>query len=479
MRRLIVSLSVAVGITTAAAADKTVRPHEFPGKRAGRHPQLPGLPEAGTYAHPRGKGGLIREGGSEATEVSIRAALEWLQRHQNPDGSWSCHDFVARCSPFTGPCTNHPKHAQSWADKNGRGWKEHDIGVTALAVLAFTGFGPTHRSGAYPDYVQTLQRAVRFLKNVQIRGTGDPQYDGCFRFARTIPKDKRRETERDEELQWVYDHAIATIALGELLAVTGDGILLKRCVEDAAAFCLRARTDRSGWRYSVKSFVPDTSVTAWMVLALKTIERCRELKLITKLDAADLAQAYTGAFTWLDQVTSRSSGITGYRAPGDEGSRLVELSHVTNGYPFSKKLSAMTAAGVFHRLLHGESRSGKAIKQGVAILMKQPPTWRVRGGASLSTINMYYWHFGSLAMFQYGGGLWREWNKNMQQALLPTQRTRSDVKGGGCADGSWDPLGEWGPAGGRVYATALNALTLQTYYRYPRTKESGRAPSPD
>jgi hypothetical protein len=30
----------------------------------------------------------------------------------------------------------------------------------------------------------------------------------------------------------------------------------------------------------------------------------------------------------------------------------------------------------------------------------------------------------------------------------------------------WDPIGEWCVVGGRVYATAINALTLEIYYRY-------------
>ena len=36
----------------------------------------------------------------------------------------------------------------------------------------------------------------------------------------------------------------------------------------------------------------------------------------------------------------------------------------------------------------------------------------------------------------------------------------------GCANGSWDPVDRWGFEGGRVYATAINALTLEVYYRY-------------
>ena len=36
------------------------------------------------------------------------------------------------------------------------------------------------------------------------------------------------------------------------------------------------------------------------------------------------------------------------------------------------------------------------------------------------------------------------------------------------ASGSWDPIGAWGGPGGRVYATAINVLSLEIYYRYAR-----------
>ena len=53
----------------------------------------------------------------------------------------------------------------------------------------------------------------------------------------------------------------------------------------------------------------------------------------------------------------------------------------------------------------------------------------------------------------------------MQKSLLGTQRV------GGDEDGSWDPIGEWGIAGGRVYATAIGAMTLEVYYRFRRAQE--------
>ena len=61
-----------------------------------------------------------------------------------------------------------------------------------------------------------------------------------------------------------------------------------------------------------------------------------------------------------------------------------------------------------------------------------------------------------------GPSTFRRWNKALQEVVLPLQVQR------GCQAGSWLPDGEWCAVGGRVYATAINALTLETYYRYTR-----------
>ena len=41
-------------------------------------------------------------------------------------------------------------------------------------------------------------------------------------------------------------------------------------------------------------------------------------------------------------------------------------------------------------------------------------------------------------------------------------------KGTGARTGSWDPIGCWGDDGGRVYSTAMLAMCLEVYYRYPK-----------
>jgi hypothetical protein len=69
-----------------------------------------------------------------------------------------------------------------------------------------------------------------------------------------------------------------------------------------------------------------------------------------------------------------------------------------------------------------------------------------------------------MALFQAGGSDWKRWNRALQAALLPLQAAEGDEAG------SWAPAGEWCIVGGRAYATALGALTLEVYYRYERPR---------
>jgi hypothetical protein len=78
---------------------------------------------------------------------------------------------------------------------------------------------------------------------------------------------------------------------------------------------------------------------------------------------------------------------------------------------------------------------------------------------------MYYWYWGTLAMFQVGGEVWGKWNEALKEAVVEHQH----LAGSGARAGSWDPVGPWGVQdGGRVYSTALMTLCLEIYYRYDR-----------
>lgn len=83
--------------------------------------------------------------------------------------------------------------------------------------------------------------------------------------------------------------------------------------------------------------------------------------------------------------------------------------------------------------------------------------------------DFYLWYNCTLAMFQAGGEPWGRWNPPVRDTILNLQRHD------GCARGSWDPSSKWGHPGGRIYTTALAALTLEVYYRYASHLEAEEA----
>ncbi len=125
----------------------------------------------------------------------------------------------------------------------------------------------------------------------------------------------------------------------------------------------------------------------------------------------------------------------------------------------------MTALSTLSKLLCGVKHKDPLLASSVKILAESSPQWKEHADGQLGTINFYYWFHGTHALFQQGGAEWKSWNKSMTAALLKSQRTDGEESG------SWDPIDDWGRVAGRVYSTALGALTLEVYYRYPRAKE--------
>ena len=106
-----------------------------------------------------------------------------------------------------------------------------------------------------------------------------------------------------------------------------------------------------------------------------------------------------------------------------------------------------------------KNKGDARLANGCDLLLRDKPRWEPK------EIDFYYWYYGSLAIFQFdgpGGAKWRAWNEDMKNVLVKNQNTAS----AGCRNGSWEPVDRWSRQGGRVYATALNALTLEVYYRY-------------
>ena len=356
---------------------------------------------------------LEREGGSTATERAVRLGLRWLAAHQDESGRWSSEDFWKHCK--TAKC-------------DGPGLREFDAGVTGLALLAFLGAGHNERDGAYAG---TVRKGIGWLTRIQKHGE---DLDGAIGYV--------EGTEDQPKPEWVYNHAIATMAICEALASTDSDALVEPA-KKAIDLCLRAQNPEAGWRYGIRPKESDTSVTGWFVQALHAAEKAG-------FEFSD--EAYAGVLTWLDEATSES-GATGYIAPDGESSFIRIQQNRYDSVP------CMTAAAILSRIFAGQRKSDEVIRDGGKILMEHLPSWPKH---KTRPVNMYYWYYGTYAMFQVGGRDWKKWNKAMKKALLDRQVKRGHDKG------SWHPVGEWGIAGGRVYSTAIGVLTLEAYYRQNR-----------
>lgn len=323
-----------------------------------------------------------RLGGSRETEESVAIALAWLARHQSDDGRWDGEYFDESC----GKC-------------GGQTREEIDAGLTGLALMCFLAADHTHIADG--PYRATVDRGLRWLVDKQ-----DP--DGGLRLT----------------AETMYSHGIATIALAEAYAMTGDS-WLRLPVEKAIRFIERARnTQVGGWRYDPGQ-PGDTSVLGWQVMAMKSASQAG----IT-VDPA----ALRGAADWMTRVTPRAdSGRYAYR-PGEPPSR------------------PMTAEGMFIHQLLGVPRDDARMERSIRFILEDLPDWQ--------RPNTYFWYYATLALHQHQGEPWRVWNERLTEVLLENQHKH------GLQSGSWDPVGQWAHIGGRVYQTALCTLMLEVYYRY-------------
>ena len=232
--------------------------------------------------------------------------------------------------------------------------------------------------------------------------------------------------------KYMYNHAVAALALSEAYGMTAS-VAIREPAQKAIDFLVAAQNPGKGWRYTARSGDNDTSVTGWAAMALKSADLSGLLFPKT---------AYEGTRAWLDEVTEGTYSRVGYvRKAGPRDSL------------------SMTAIGVMCRIFMDKNKGDARLANGCDLLLRDKPRWEPK------EIDFYYWYYGSLAIFQFdgpGGAKWRAWNEDMKNVLVKNQNTAS----AGCRNGSWEPVDRWSRQGGRVYATALNALTLEVYYRY-------------
>ncbi len=347
-----------------------------------------------------GRLGLIAgQGGNAQTEAAVTAALRWLAANQSRDGRWDAIQFGAG------------QEQMVLGQNRGAAGRGADTGITGLALLAFLGAGNTHVQGEYRDNVR---RGLDFLLRSQAA-------DGSLFGDATL-------------YAQMYCHSMATFALAESQAVTGDR-RIGDAVTRAVNFSLAAQnTATGGWRYRPGD-TGDTSQLGWQIMALTSAERAG-------IEVPD--QTWVRVERFLQSVRrGNAGGLSSYR-------------------PDSPTSTSMTAEGLYCRLmlaqLTGSNLSDAAAAEATTQLLASPP--------SADRMNLYYWYYATLAFHHRqnanaaAAGAWRSWNDAMTATLTKTQIVEGENAG------SWDSNCLWGGYGGRVYQTAMAAMCLEVYYRY-------------
>ena len=209
-------------------------------------------------------------GASGESEESVDLALEWIVRHQLPDGSWSF---------------DHTEGEGNFRKTSGPGsMSEAKIAATSLALLPLLGAGHTPDAG---EHQEAVAKGFEYLKKMgQNRGKQGISY-----------------SEPGGDL---YSHGLATIALCECFAMTYDKEL-EPYAQGAINFTMYAQANDGGWRYEPKE-PGDTSAVGWQLMAYKSAK-------ISSLETNEKTGRRANSF--LDSVSDSQGSNYGYnRKPG-------------------------------------------------------------------------------------------------------------------------------------------------------------------
>ncbi len=207
-------------------------------------------------------------GGSDASEAAVAAALKWFADHQLADGGWSFDHRGGKCN---GRCGDPGKLVDA------------RLAATGMALLPFLGAGQTHKQGKYKD---TVRMGLYFLgNNMKVTPNGGDMTVGGGS---------------------MYGHGICSIALCEAYAMTQDKQLAAPA-QAALNFIIYAQDPvGGGWRYGPRQ-PGDTSAVGWQIMALKS-------GYLAFLNVPP--SVVKGANKFLDSVQADSGSQYGYTGPG-------------------------------------------------------------------------------------------------------------------------------------------------------------------
>jgi hypothetical protein len=309
---------------------------------------------------------LKAAGGNSASEEAVKLALDWIVRHQLPDGSWNLDHTIGpgrfRTSPDPGEMTG---------ARNG---------ATALALLPLLGAGKTHVDGQYKDAVT---RGLEFLKrNAKKQGT-------MYVFW--------------EEKGTMYSHGLASIVFCEAYAMTKDESL--RPYAQGAVKFIEYAQDRSGggWRYEPRSR-GDTSAVGWQLMALKS----------AKISGFEIDKnAITRLKKFLNSVSDSRGAHYGYLDKPNKRQR--------------GRYKALTAVGLLCRMYTGWDKRNPGLLEGCEWLADRGPD--VGESGQVVDMYYNYYATQTMKHMYLGSRPWTQWNTKMRDFLIDSQSMRGVTAG--------------------------------------------------
>ncbi|MFN0206272.1 MAG: hypothetical protein ACKVS6_08145 [Planctomycetota bacterium] len=363
---------------------------------------------------------IIRPGnGATAnSEAAVERGLHWLARHQAADGSWPVEGSITKCIT-TEPC-----------DRLGNA--NFRIALTALSVLAFMEAGFNTQS--LNKLVGVQSKNTVYVGNIIKRGL-------LWLHASSI-----LNTPDATDDAWGMNQSIATLVIVKAFGST-RAPQWKKVAQSLIENLLVNKCPAGGWGRTPKATEMDITVTTWAVQALLAAER---------------AGMVVGS-GWKNEM------IRLYESQFDSS---TETPPIFNFLP-SLIIAPFQAKYMNLAIISNKEKTDPRLHHQIKLCSAALPTINME----LSGLELNYWHDASLALYQLdgpnsvklqNGKAWNRWNEAMKTALLDTQIQNRES----CADGSWNCNVNDGFESGRIFATAIATLTLESYYRYSRLSKN-------
>ncbi|HWA99712.1 MAG TPA: squalene--hopene cyclase [Pirellulales bacterium] len=338
----------------------------------------------------------------ESEEAQARG-LEWLARHQGDDGNWG----------------------------------SENLGLVAVAALAFLADGHTPQHGRYG---QVVARALDYIVE-------HAQPSGLLNIA--------------AEKRDMYNHGLSAFVLGQAHGVSDDarlGPVLDRALKLIAS----TQCDDGGWEYAAKRRPKghDLSLAVMQALALRSaVDSGLEVPPeVIELAIKSVRRHY------------RPDGVK--KTPIDE----AEMQKLPGQFTYTggnDGTLAMAACGVVCLQEFGQYDDWRIAKNmeviARAVKEMKPPT-KPDGKIPFDAYTTYYV---GQAIYQVGGKPWRELYPVLRDAIVATQRHSDDPN----RDGSWIETKRVGGREGELYATSVACFVLAIPNRYLPILQEGRIDS--